>query len=213
VGRDVICISHTTGAGGDEVGRLVAERLGFLYVDDAIISHAAERSGLEAGVVADEERRKSFFENLMEAMAHGGSATGVPPVFADEVPAEAVRGYITEAVQETAERGNAVIVSHAASYAVRLGERELRVFVTAPRETRAARLAAEDGIDELEAGRLVKKSDAGRVDYLKRFYGVGQELPLHYDLVINTETLSPAEAAELVVHAASLSQSDRAPSP
>jgi hypothetical protein len=212
VGRDVICISHTTGAAGDEVGRLVAERLGFLYVDDAVIARAAERAGLDPGMVADEEQRKSFFANLMEAMAHGGAATGVPPVFSDEIPSEAVRAYITEAVREAAERGKAVIVSHAASYAVRLGDRELRVFVTAPRDTRAARLAAKDGIDELEAGRLVKKSDAGRVDYLKRFYGVGQELPIHYDLVINTETLSPAEAAELVVRAASPSQSDGAPS-
>jgi hypothetical protein len=30
----VICISRTLGAGGEEVGWLVAERLGFAYVDE-----------------------------------------------------------------------------------------------------------------------------------------------------------------------------------
>jgi cytidylate kinase len=201
VARDVVCISYASGAGGEEVARLVADRLGYLFVNEEIISRAAERAGIDPETVAGEERRKSMFENLMEAMAHGGAATGVPPVFADEVPSESVRAYIREAVQEVAERGNAVIVAHAASYAVRLGARQLRVLITAPREARSARLGTAEGLDELEAGRLVKRSDAGRVDYLKRFYGVGQELPIHYDLVLNTEMLSVDEAAALIVQA------------
>lgn len=32
----VLCISYVTGASGEEVGRLVADRLGFRYVDDEI---------------------------------------------------------------------------------------------------------------------------------------------------------------------------------
>ena len=56
----VVCISHSTGSGGEEVGRLVAERLGFLYVDDEIVAQAAAKGGVEAEEVADEERRKSI---------------------------------------------------------------------------------------------------------------------------------------------------------
>jgi hypothetical protein len=202
VSRDVVCISYASGAGGEEVGRLVAERLGFLYVDEEIVGRAAERAGIEPGAIADEERRKSMFENLMEAMAHGGAATGAAPVFADEVPGEHVRAYIREAVQEVADHGNAVIAAHAASYAVRSGPRQLRVLVTAPRETRSARLALAQRLDETEAGKVLKRSDAGRADYLKRFYGVAEELPIHYDLVLNTETISVEDAAALVVAAA-----------
>jgi hypothetical protein len=202
VGRDVVCISHTSGAGGEEVGRLVAARLGFLYADEEVIARAAERSGIDPEAVADEERRKSFFANLMETMAYGGSVTGAPPIATDEVPSESVRGFIREAIREIAEHGKAVIVAHAASYAVSADERQLRVLVTAPRDTRAKRLAQAEGLSDLEAVRVLKRSDAGRVDYLKRFYGVGEELPIHYDLVVNTEALSPEQAAELVVRAA-----------
>ena len=49
----------------------------------------------------------------------------------------------------------------------------------------------------------MKDSDAGRRDYLKRFYDVGEELPPTYDLVVNTDALSVELAAELVVRAAS----------
>ena len=57
------------------------------------------------------------------------------------------------------------------------------------------------GIDVAGAERTVKASDAGRRDYLKRFYDVAEELPTHYDLVVNTDGISVEEAAALVVRA------------
>ena len=36
-----MCLSHTTGSGGDEIGKLVAERLGYLYLDEDIVAWAA----------------------------------------------------------------------------------------------------------------------------------------------------------------------------
>jgi len=48
----------------------------------------------------------------------------------------------------------------------------------------------------------VKESDAGRRDYLKRFYKIDEELATHYDLVVNTDALSVEQAADLVSRAA-----------
>ena len=42
--RSVICISRTAVAGGETVGRVVAERLGFRYLDDEVIQLAAEKA-------------------------------------------------------------------------------------------------------------------------------------------------------------------------
>ena len=69
----VICISHATGSGGDEVGRLVAERLGFLHVDAEIVADAAARGGISPGDVADEERRKSLVNRILGSISEGGS--------------------------------------------------------------------------------------------------------------------------------------------
>jgi len=51
--------------------------------------------------------------------------------------------------------------------------------------------------------RAVNDSDAGRADYLKRFYGISEELPTHYDLVVNTDAISIEQAAGLISLAAS----------
>jgi len=49
---------------------------------------------------------------------------------------------------------------------------------------------------------MIKDSDTGRRDYLKRFYAVDHESSTDYDLVINTDVLSTRRAAEIVSHAA-----------
>jgi cytidylate kinase len=37
---------------------------------------------------------------------------------------------------------------------------------------------------------------------MKRFYGIDAERPTHYDLVVNTDKLTPDDAARLIVDAA-----------
>ncbi len=96
-----------------------------------------------------------------------------------------------------------MIVAHAASYAVTPGPEALRVLVTASPQTRVARIRRAEGVDEARAVRALKESDACRSDYLRRFYGIDEELPTHYDLVLNTDVLSIERAAEVVSQAVS----------
>jgi hypothetical protein len=46
--RSVIAISRSLGAGADEIGQLTADKLGFRYVNNQIITWAAERAGVSA---------------------------------------------------------------------------------------------------------------------------------------------------------------------
>ena len=93
----VVCISHATGAGGEGVGRLVAERLGFLYVDDDIVARAAARGEISPAEVADEERRKSLISRLLEAMAQGSSEVG-GSVVVQGLDRDVVRALIRETI-------------------------------------------------------------------------------------------------------------------
>ncbi len=207
--RRVVCISHNTGAGGSEIGRLVAQRLGFRYVDEDLVAHAAAKGGVAPSDIADEERRKSFLSRLLNELARGGSAEawaalGYVPSDAERGPtSDEVRRLLREAIEETAARGDAVIVSHAASHAISARSDPLRVFVTASPQTRITRLCDVDRLEEPSAARAIKEADAARADYLKRFHEVDAEEPTQYDIVLNTDQLSIEEAAELVSAAAS----------
>ena len=206
VGCSVVCVSHATGSGGEEIGKQVAEKLGYLYVDEEIVARAAADGGLEPRDIADEERRKSFASRFLDLLADsGGDAMTLSTPSAEAmgaVSAADVRGLIRETVVQTAGRGNVVIVAHAASFALDPGPHMLRVLVTASPAVRAKRIAASDGLGDAEAERTIKDSDAGRRDYLKRFYSVDRESPTDYDVVVNTDHMSFEQGAEIVLCAA-----------
>ncbi|HEX8976285.1 MAG TPA: cytidylate kinase-like family protein [Solirubrobacteraceae bacterium] len=206
MGYGVVCISHHDGAAGAEASRLVAHALGFRLIDEDIVARAATEAGVEQDVVADVEQRKSILSKLLEGLGPAGMATS-----GMVLPEEAsyglhssgdLRGLIKSVIEETATAGRVVIVAHAASLALAGRTDVLRVLITAPPKTRRRRLAASLQIDDHESARTVKRGDAARADYIKRFYGIDSEQPTHYDLVINTERLTPDDAARLIAAAA-----------
>ena len=204
--RDVICISSEDGAGALAAASLVARELDYRLIDEGIVTRAAAEAGVDREVMADVERRKSTFERLLNEVAKSGMSAGYgfAPGMTDAPAGPAsdeMRGLIRSVIEEAAREGRTVMVSHAASLALGDEDGVLRVFVTASPETRASRMASTEGIDEREAARTIKRSDSNRADYIKRFYGI-QEQPTHYDLVINTDRLTPEEASRLILQAA-----------
>lgn len=216
----VICVSRTLGAGGEEIGQALSQRLGFRYVDEEIVLRAAEKEGVDVQVVQDVERRRTFIERLLESFAVAPApeimavSPGLlhPAAFATGLEmtgrGSALRGtehyrqLIRDVVRDTARQGNVVIVAHAAAMALSGQEGVLRLLVTAAPEVRARRLSQARGIGADEAAAMVEDSDRSRRDYFEAFYGVREELPIHYDLVCNTEVLTLEQVVEAVISAA-----------
>jgi hypothetical protein len=195
-----ICISRDAGADGELVGRLVADALGYRYLDEEIVARAAERGSLDMVTVAGAETRPSLRQRLTDALAEGAASAPEAVAFSGVLdpgyrdPGERVRGLIRDAIAEMAAAGEVVIVAHAASYTLGRDAGALRVLVTASPETRASRMA--DGLAAPE--KAVRDADRARAHYLKSFYDVSQELPADYDLVINTDSLTAAQAAGVI---------------
>jgi cytidylate kinase len=210
-----MCISSTDAAGGQAVGRLVAARLGFRYVDEQIITRAAELAQVDPAIVAATEKRQPFLERVLEKLAVAQDMIG-PVALGTMLPVgsalietatlpaqpDDLRTLIRAAIHEVATQGQAVIVAHAASMALASHDGVLRVLMTASVATRVRRLVASAGMTEAEASAAVARSDRNRQDYFRRFYEVREELPTHYDLVVNTDVLTPEQAVEIIAFAA-----------
>ena len=191
------------------MGRRVADSLGYRLVDEEIVQQAAEANGVSVEELVDVERRTRVIDGLIRNLAVAGGAAGL--MVTGAVTAElsggndpkSLRSLIQKSIHETAERGDVVIVSHAASYALAGRDDVLRVLVTASTDTRAARAARDGSLDNKKAAKAVVDSDAARASYLRRFYSVGDELSTHYDLALNSDSLSVELISDLVVRAAS----------
>jgi cytidylate kinase len=212
--RTVITIARSLGAGGDEIGRAVAESMDYRYVDNEIIDRAAERAGVSAESVARAERPPGLLARILDGIAVSATAESTVAFLGGEgtyVPVQtnwspqAAMSYeqlIQQVIVEVANQPNVVIVAHGAGMCLAGRAGVLRVFATASDTVRAERLEKEAGMSARDAAKAVRTSDRARSEYLWRFYAARQEKPTHYDLVLNTDTLSAAEAVQLVAAAA-----------
>lgn len=200
----IVTVSRTTGAYGEAVGQLVADRLNFRYVDDDIIVQAAERAGVSAAELAAAESPRPLLLRIIESF--GAAAIGSPEavmagVNTIDLP-PATERLIEAVVRETAAAGKVVIVAHAAAIPLAGTRGLLRVEVTASEDTRAGRIAEAQSLSKKDAEKEVRNSDKARAEYLQRFYKVSNERPTLFDLVINTDVLSAEQAATVVEAAA-----------
>jgi len=212
----VVCISRVTAAGGEAIGHAVSERLGFRYVDDEVITLAAETAGIDPTLVENAEHEPGLFARLMESLVvpprtpeHLIARRPANAYYDDTVPPpmpvarDELRRLIQGAILEIARRGEAVIVAHAASFALARHPDVLRVCVTASNDVRVGRLWVPNKlVSEDDYARAIADSDRERQRYLARFYDVNQELPTHYDLVLNTDRIRVDQGVAAIVAAA-----------
>ena len=204
MGCKAVSISRTMGAGGEEVGRSVAAELGFRYVDNEIITQAAERAGVSPEVVEQNERTQPLLIRILDAIA---KAPAEPEAMMAQAknPVDLTSAYedlIEQAIVETAQKGEVVIVAHGASIPLAGMSGVLRVFITASESVRADRIAEQDNLDQKQALSKIKDSDRERRRYFERIYEQKEELPTHYDLVLSTDVLTAEQAAQIAVAAA-----------
>ena len=183
----VVTISCEFGAHGVVLGRAMAERLGFSYWDRGIVSEIARLLHMGEGtVVAFDERTRTAIEDLLAAFAPNLGATSADYV-AD----------VRSIIDAIAGRGSAVIVGREAQYLVD-PRRALRVRLATPLDLRVREIEAESRISVEAAKRLIVAGERERAAFVRRAVGQNVADPVHYDLVVNTDTYS-GERAEAVV--------------
>ncbi|HET7874025.1 MAG TPA: cytidylate kinase family protein [Methylomirabilota bacterium] len=185
----IITISHEIGAGGPEIGQQIAERLGLRYVDQDLISDAAHRYGL-----------------LEEKLSHLDESK---PSLMERFDAE-TRRYITviqTALYEFAEHDQVVLMGRGGQWLLRGVPHVLRVRVMAPFELRVRRLAKKlqgqmgEQTNPRTVTEMVRRDDTEKAGRMRYLYEVDLADPALYDLVVNTEKLTVAAAAELIAAA------------
>ena len=189
---NIVTIARTAGAGGEDLGAAVSKALGFRYVDGEIIDRAAEKAGVSAATISHAEGRKGLLERILENLALSNLAAPDAPM----PVMEGIPGYeqvVVEVIKEVAAEGKVVIVAHGAGVPLAGAAGLFRVLVTASVATRAARLPG--------GAKAVSDSDKARAEFLQRFYHVDHEHPTHYDVVVNTDVLTTAQATAAVLGA------------
>ena len=204
VGRAVVTISATYGAGGSVVGPAVAARLGVAFVDRAIPVAVAERLQVSLDdAEAHDDRVDTGLARLLARWAPMAAALGSSPVLPGEgLDDEEAYCAQTEAVLRELAVGGAVILGRAGALVLADWPGALHVRLDGPLERRLAYAASRLGISLADAAAAQRKADAARALYVRQLYHADAASPRHYHLVMDSTRLPDEVVVGLVSQAA-----------
>jgi cytidylate kinase len=107
---------------------------------------------------------------------------------------------LDEKIVADASAGDCVVMTWLGPWMVKGAN--LRVWLNAPEEERARRVAMRDNMAESEALAHVRKRDSDNIARYKRYYGIDICDHSIFDLEINTVRFSPEESADIIAAAA-----------
>ncbi|HUY55453.1 MAG TPA: MFS transporter [Candidatus Nanopelagicaceae bacterium] len=198
-----VTISASYAAGGDAIGRAVAERLGIPFLERAIpVKVASELAAPLESAMASEDWSRDGVGELFAALSR--DVVPLPPAAAPGVNredgGELFRRRTERAVRGMAAHGG-VILGRGATAVLAGVPGVLHVRLDGPPERRIRRLVESGAVDEATARLDQAHTDRAREAYMRHFYGVDLKDPELYDLVIDTTTVAEDAAVEMIVEA------------
>ena len=181
-GKNVIAIGRQFGSGGHDIGKILAEKLGYDFYDAEIIQMTAGTTGYTPEFVKKNEEimTNSLLYDLVNQMYLNTDRQ-------DEAPKDKIFEAECQVVRNLAKKGNCVIVGRCADYVLRNSGNCLKVFFSAPLASRIRRVAQRQNISEGEAKATVQKNEKLRADnyryYTRRMWGAAG----NFDLSLNTD--------------------------
>lgn len=139
---NIITISREFGSGGRELGKRLAEALGYAYYDREILSMLAEQTDLNENYL-ERTLEENSLTNLYP-ITIGQTFSIMPNYFADQSTALLTKQ--TNLIKALAAKSNCVIVGRNADIILR-DQNPLRIFVHADIEARIARCRRRDTDD------------------------------------------------------------------
>ncbi|MBR4529911.1 MAG: cytidylate kinase-like family protein [Lachnospiraceae bacterium] len=193
--KKIITISREFGAGGSQIGRAVAERLGYYYMDkDVIIRSAVESSSLTP------RDFRIFDEKVPHNFGFGQSLFDFYNKPLDVRLFEAQR----VAIRKAAESGNCVIVGRNANVILKEYDYSLHVFVAASDYFKLNNLREKmPGVPDDKIRERMRDVDRTRRKYCSYYTHTKFGNAAHYDLCLKSSSLGVDTCVDIICGIAS----------
>jgi cytidylate kinase len=207
----VVTVSNQFGAGGPEVAKELAKRLGVDYLDKEIIHRIALEINVPEEKVAEFEAEhhakfKSFFSTIFDldalkkkakireeelAEARYDDREKIPYHYQVDgwIDSEIYKQMIVKILSALGQRRGVVVVGRGGQCILQENPRTVHVRFVAELEDRVAWSAKRRGLSASAARDFVHKVDARSQDYLRFYFDCDPDVPTLYHLILNTSRI------------------------
>ncbi|MGA2171224.1 MAG: cytidylate kinase-like family protein [Terracidiphilus sp.] len=194
---NVLTIAREYGSGGSDIGRKVAELLGWECLDKQIIERVAAMGKVEPAWAAQaDEHAIAWWERVMKSFRQGGPESYIGEGSELGVDRDTVQIFTARIIQEAAKVGNCVIIGRSAQCVLRHHPHVLRMLVYAPLNEKVARMKLRHP-HEQNVQALLRRIDSERLHYARYYYDCDSADPRLYHISMNS-TLGVDTCARMV---------------
>ena len=195
----VITISRQFGAGGITLGKMIAEKFGYIFADTEIIKMVAEMANVSTNFVetVEKEAGGKFSKFISKTV----SKPLVGRILKDErgyIDEEIYLDYLVLIIAQMADDGDVVILGRGSQYILNDHPDAYHILLIDTFENRVRFMQKNYDLSKGRATQVVKNEDKRRLNLYKKLGKSDYDNPDLYHLVLNLSKISLQQALQLV---------------
>jgi cytidylate kinase len=195
----IITISRQPGTGGRTLGKLVAERMGYAFVDEEIIQMVAKQAKVSTSWV--EFIEKEAGGRLLKYITKVVPKSFIDLILDDQhyyIDEEIYVELLHQIINRLADEGNTVIIGRGSQYILRDRKDAYHILLVAQKKDRIKFMEDNYDLSPKEAALVVSRQDKRRTNLFRKFRKEDYDQPRLYHLVVNSSKQDLKKATDLV---------------
>ena len=191
----IINVGRQVGAGGQEIGRMLAQDFKAKFYDRELLNLAAKESGFSEKFFKQSDEKQGFLRGLFNVQAPHFS---LGSVYGSNFSQEGLFQFQSDAIRKAASEGSCVFLGRCADYVLRDFENVVNVFITASIDFRVELVSKVKELDAEHALKLIEQVERRRAEYYNYYTDKKWGAAESYDLCIDASLLGLEETEKLI---------------
>ncbi len=189
----VITISREYGSGGHEIGRLIADELGFTFYDRELIDLTAEQSGFTAEFIKDKEQK------LTNSLFYDLYAQNYAYVQEELPPTDLLFLIQSKIIRDICAKGPCVIVGRCANFILKDNSACFNIFIHANDEFRKSKIINSYKAASTYSSKDLELADRKRANYCLHYTGKNWRDSTNYHMTVDSSLFSTESIARQII--------------
>ena len=202
----VMTITREMATGGRKLGRLLARRLNYQYVDKSLFQKIAEDLNVSERTLESFERSREY--HISNIFAKAFSTSYIKRIVGSDksvVEEEEYQKSLGKLILGTARENNVVIIGRAAYFFLKDMKNCYNIRLVAPKDWRQKYASENYKIRQDLAQKFIERRDKNLRWFRRSICGAGFDDSLLFHLTLNMSRISTEKGVELIMSEANLS--------
>ena len=191
----IINVGRQVGAGGQEIGRMLAQDFEAKFYERELLNLAAKESGFSEKFFKQNDEKKGFLRGLFNVQSPHLTGSSM---YGSNFSQESLFQFQSDAIRKAASEDSCVFLGRCADYVLRDFENVVNIFITASMDFRVEIVSKVKELDADHARKLIEQVESRRAQYYNYYTGKKWGHAESYDLCIDASILG-LEATEKLI--------------